>query len=254
MMTTRLEIGLLLAFAGALLWAVFGPAVPQHAHYHDFADARVWLGVPCALDVLSNLPFAVGGLWGLATLQRLQPGAKAGGQQHLAALFFIGLVLTALCSGFYHLHPDNAGLVIDRLGMVVAFAGLLAVAVADRVSARAGVLTAATVLLLGPLSIWAWAASGNLLSWVVLQAGGVLLMLTLASFRPVVGAWGVSLGVVVTFYALAKVLELSDHLVFEWTDGLVSGHSLKHVVAALAARPVIRAVHNVAQTRNEEAL
>ena len=53
MMTTRLEIGLLLAFAGALLWAVFGPAVPQHAHYHDFADARVWLGVHWSFDAFA---------------------------------------------------------------------------------------------------------------------------------------------------------------------------------------------------------
>jgi hypothetical protein len=112
----------------------------------------------------------------------------------LATLFFAGLVLTALCSGFYHWQPDDAGLTVDRLGMVVAFAGLLGLAAADRVSARAGWGTAGSVLLLGSLSVLVWASSGNLLPWVVLQGGGMLLVMALALRMPVGGAWGIAWG------------------------------------------------------------
>ena len=236
-----LESALLLALVVALLGACLGPTVAQHAHYHAFADQRAWWGVPFAMDVLSNLPFAVGGIWGLLVMRRRPAGTQTDPetQRPLAALFFAGLVLTALCSSAYHWQPDNAGLVLDRLGMVVAFAGLVGLAVADRISARAGVMTAGAVLLLGPLSVAAWATSGNLLPWVVLQAEGMLLVLLLAACRPVAGAWGISLGSVMALYTLAKLLELGDPVVFEWTGGLVSGHSLKHVAAALAAWPVI---------------
>ena len=41
---------------GALLLA-HGP-IAQFAHYHEFADQSVLLGVPHAADVLSNLGFA----------------------------------------------------------------------------------------------------------------------------------------------------------------------------------------------------
>ena len=266
----RPESALLLALAIALLVACLGPAVAQHAHYHAFADQRTGWGVPFAMDVLSNLPFAVAGLWGLMALRRLpadtesrarptsavaaQPMQQPSAQPALAALFFIGLLVTAACSSFYHWQPDNAGLVIDRLGMVVAFAGLLGLAVADRISGRAGLATAATVLALGPLSVMVWATSGNLLPWVVLQAGGMLLIGLLAVCRatrkPVPGAWGIPLAAVIALYALAKVLELGDHPVFELTHHLVSGHSLKHIVAALAAWPLIRVMHNHARIRH----
>jgi hypothetical protein len=247
---SRVESTLLMALAIAVLVACFGPAVAQHAHYHAFADQRTGWGVPFAMDVLSNLPFAVAGVWGLVALRRFQPGA----QPALAALFFTGLLITAACSSFYHWQPDNAGLAIDRLGMVVAFAGLLGLAVADRISARAGLATAATVLALGPLAVMVWATSGNLLPWVVLQGGGMLLIGLLAAHRstakPIAGGWGIPLVAVIALYALAKVLELSDHSVFEFTRGLVSGHSLKHAVAALAAWPVIAVMHNHASHRH----
>ncbi len=266
---SRPESALLLALVVALLVACFGPAVAQHAHYHAFADQRTGWGVPFAMDVLSNLPFAVAGVWGLIALQRMpadtlsstQPisyarapsVAQPRAQHALAALFFMGLLATAACSSFYHWQPDNAGLAIDRLGMVVAFAGLLGLAVADRISGRAGLATAATVLALGPLSVMVWATSGNLLLWVMLQGGGMLLMVLLAFCRPtrkpIAGAWGIPLAAVVALYALAKVLELGDHQMFEWTRGLVSGHSLKHAVAALAAWPVIEVMHNHARNR-----
>ncbi len=258
---SRVESALLLAVAIALLVACFGPAVAQHAHYHAFADQRAGWGVPFAMDVLSNLPFAVAGVWGLIALRRLpadtpssaQSVSQPGAQPAVAALFFAGLLVTAACSSFYHWQPDNAGLAIDRLGMVVAFAGLLGLAVADRISGRAGLTTAATVLALGPLSVMVWATSGSLLPWAVLQGGGMLLIGLLAVCKatrtPIAGAWGIPLPAVIALYALAKVLELADHEVFELTHHLVSGHSLKHAVAALAAWPLIRVMQNHATLR-----
>ena len=265
---SRPESALLLALGLALLVACFGPQVAQHAHYHAFADQRTAWGVPFAMDVLSNLPFAIAGIWGLVGLRRLsklaqsstqlsipkaEPTSGPGAQPALAALFFVGLLVTAVCSSFYHWQPDNAGLAIDRLGMVVAFAGLLGLSVADRISGRAGLATAATVLAVGPLSVMVWSTWGNLLPWALLQGGGMLLIVFLAVCRAtserIPGAWGIPLAVVIALYALAKVFELADHPVFELTHHLVSGHSLKHAVAALAAWPVIRVMHNHATAR-----
>ena len=260
---SRSESVLLLAFGLTLLVACFGPHVAQQAHYHAFADQRSVWGVPFVMDVLSNAPFAIAGVWGLAGLWRLQRsspasdlvanGARWGVQPALAALFFAGLIVTAVCSSFYHWQPDNAGLAIDRLGMVVAFAGLLGLAVADRISARAGVATAAAVLAFGPLSVMVWDTSANLLPWALLQGGGMVLILLLAvcptTRNPISDAWGIPLGVVIALYAFAKLFELTDQAVFDLTQHLLSGHSLKHVVAALAALPVIRVMHNRATAR-----
>jgi 1-acyl-sn-glycerol-3-phosphate acyltransferase len=48
----------------------------------------------------------------------------------------------------HHWQPNDAALIFDRLGMVVAFAGLTGLAAANRVSARAGRLLGLAVLLL----------------------------------------------------------------------------------------------------------
>jgi hypothetical protein len=43
-------------------------------------------------------------------------------------------------------------------------------------------------------------------------------------------------------YALAKLFEIGDHAIWHLTDQTLSGHTLKHLVASLAAVPVIVAL------------
>ena len=154
---TRSETSLVVALILAIALACLGPAVAQYADYHAFADQRTLWGLPFAMDVLSNAPFALLGAWGLLRLQsmRTPPARRTGfvalvpcdAQRPLAQLFFGGLVLTALCSGYYHLQPNDVGLAIDRMGMLVAFAGLLGLA-APLIGALIGPLVALPGLVL----------------------------------------------------------------------------------------------------------
>lgn len=249
---SRAETGLFVGLSAALLLAILGPGVAQVAGYHTFADQRAMWGLPYAMDVLSNLPFFAVGLFGLFALRRPPAGPYAGSQTALAALFFTGLMVTAGCSAWYHLHPDNAGLAIDRMGMVVAFAGLLALATVDRVSDRAGMGVAAAVLVSGPLAVMDWSLTGNLLPWAVLQGGGMVLLLVLGTCKVVPGAWGIPVFSVVAWYVLAKFLELGDHIIFDASLGHISGHTLKHCAAAMAAWPVIKFMHNGAQFQGRQ--
>ena len=242
---SRREIAVVAVFAVLLLVALFAPAVAQPGEYHAFADQRRWLAVPNMLNVLSNIPFAIGGVWGLWVLLRTPPQALAQAERGMAALFFAGLVLTSLCSGWYHWFPNNNGLALDRLGMAVAFAGLLGLAAADRLGARAGWAVGVAVLVLGPLSVAVWAVSGNVLPWALVQFGGMLLVVGLLFCQPVPGAMGVPIGLVIALYALSKLFEHFDPQVYALTAGVVSGHSLKHLVASLAAWPVVVALHRV---------
>ncbi|MBI2771737.1 MAG: hypothetical protein HYX47_19080 [Burkholderiales bacterium] len=250
---SRLENLLLAALAGLLALAVFGPAVSQPASYHAFADQRAWLGIPFAMDVLSNLPFAVAGLAGAWALWRAPAGVISNVQRAMAALFFGGLVLTALGSSWYHLRPDDAGLVIDRCGMSVAFAGLLGLAAAGRVSERAGAALGLAVLLLAPLSVQRWSQTGNLLPWLVLQFGGMALVLALACIRPRLAALDIRWGAIILVYAAAKLFELADHEIHALAGELVSGHTLKHIAAAAAGWPVIAALGRLREARQNAA-
>lgn len=234
---------LVLAIAAALL-----PAVPLHAGYHEFVDARSWLELPNAADVLSNLPFALMAALGWRALRRIPEARLDAGRRALALVFFAGLLLTTFTSGFYHLAPGDAALAVDRLGIGVAFAGLLGLATADRIGLRAGLALGVLVALAAPMAALWHAATGNMTPWAVLQGGGLLLLLALAGRRAQPGALGFSLLAVLGWYALAKGLELGDAQVFTWTLGTLSGHSAKHLVATLAAWPVLRALRRAAET------
>ena len=243
------EWALLVAAAALLAFAVWGPFLPASAHQHDFADQRGWQGLPCALDVLSNLPFAVTGVWGLVWLRRLGALRLCLATRATAALFFVGLVLTTAGSSWYHWQPDNAGLLWDRLGMSVAFAGLLGLAVVGRISPRAGLATALGLMVAAPAAVLAWAHTGNLTPWAVVQFGGMLVVLALACLPHRHGALVLQLGPLIAWYAAAKVMELADHSVYEATAGWVSGHTLKHLLAAGAALPVLFAMARLHHSR-----
>jgi hypothetical protein len=247
---------LLWALLSLTAFAIFGPYVAQPLHHHDFADRRTWTGIPNAMDVLSNLPFALWGAAGLIVLlwRRVQGAAPRNSTQiWLAATFFMGLILTAGASSCYHLQPTDASLLIDRLGMVIVFAGLLGLAGANRVSARAGVALAGCVLLAGPISVVGWSTSGNVLPWLVVQFGGLLLIASVTRLPSLPGTIDVRWGWIVLIYLVAKLLEMSDAAVFEISEHGVSGHSLKHAVAGFAAWPVLSALMSHPKSRAESA-
>ena len=142
-------------FALLLLVAIAGPALPAPGLAGTRLSPTSAAGAACpyAMDVLSNLPFAAIGLWGLRWLHWLERAHEAAQDASplpqsvaqppvntldCAWMFFAGLLLTAAGSAFYHLQPDDLRLAADRAGMAVAFAGLIGLAVCERVSARAG--------------------------------------------------------------------------------------------------------------------
>ena len=108
-----------------------------------------------------------------------------------------------------------------------------------------GAVLAGFTLLLAPVAAGLPLVNGNMGPWAVVQGGGLVLLAALAGLRPRPGAAGFSIATVIVLYALAKGLEVADPAVFELTRGGVSGHSLKHGVAALAAVPVLLALHRL---------
>ncbi|MDI9334102.1 MAG: hypothetical protein QM533_06965 [Cytophagales bacterium] len=211
---------------------------------HHFIDSRAWLGIPNAADVLSNLPFALLGIWGLLLQVKLRKPSQRliNRESFVLTLFFIGLIFTTIGSGLYHLAPSNETLVWDRAGMAFAFAGMLGIAASERISSRSGIWLGLASLLAGALSLIVWRQTNDVLPWSVLQFGSMAMVLALAVTRPTTKALGISLLWIVIFYGTAKVVEAADSFVFEATGHFVSGHTLKHLVASLAALPVIRSL------------
>jgi hypothetical protein len=224
------------------------PRIPQPLSYHQFADRRGFLGIPNFGDVASNLPFAVIGIWGLLFLLRSNSRQKAGlfldrREQWPYLFVFAGLLLTAIGSTYYHLAPDNAHLMWDRLPMTITFMSLVAAVIAERISLRLGLWLLPVLLCIGMGSVvqWYWSevrGAGDLRFYAAVQAYSVLVIL-LAFFFPRRYTRSSDLGLVVGFYVLAKVLEHHDKQIFAALHE-VSGHTLKHLAAAVAGYCILR--------------
>jgi hypothetical protein len=227
----------------AIALAVFLPAMPQPAEYHDFADKRAAYGIENFLDVTSNLAFTLAGLAGLAAVLRPRTCFAGAAERWPYAVFFVGVLLTGAGSCYYHLQPNNESLFWDRLPMTVSFMSLIAAQIVDRVDARTGLLALVPMLLLGIGTAVYWILTerlgrGNVVPYAVLQAYSVIVLLQLAATHPSRYTHGGAIYAVFAGYLLAKGFEHFDREIFALT-GAVSGHTLKHVAAGIAGLPVV---------------
>ena len=230
--------GLVVLLAGIAM-IVHGP-IAQLPHYHEFADQRTVLGIAHGWDVLSNLGFLAVGLWALAAAHGRGDVPEAAARN----LFFFSLLLTAAGSTWYHLAPDNARLVFDRLPIAIACAALLAAALARIHGGRIpGLLPILLVVAVGSVYWWSWTESlgrGDLRPYLLLQFAPLVLVPLWQWLQGAPIAERVDFGIAIALYAAAKAFELQDGAVLAAT-GLVSGHTIKHLLAALAAVFIARA-------------
>lgn len=225
----------------ALLFA-HGP-IAQLPNYHQFADHSVLLGVPNGADVLSNLGFALVAAWGLLRLWPMQGLAALDAGRHGYRLFLVALLLTACGSAFYHLAPDDARLVWDRLPIALACAGLLA---AVRAECRAKPPSRTATLWLGVFAVFSvawWAVTeqrgaGDLRPYLLLQGLPLVLIPLWQWIYHAPRRDRLAFGCALALYAAAKFAEMGDHALLA-ALGVVSGHTLKHLLATAAAAVLV---------------
>lgn len=237
----KVAVPIALALAAAA-WGIFAPPLLQDQAYHRFADTRVFAGVVNAADTLSNLTFLVVGVLGLVFLQRERAAASSARFATPREIvpywvFCAGVALTSAGSAWYHLAPDDARLVWDRLPMTIAFMSLVAAVVSERVSVRAGAALLWPLVLLGLASVayWRWSALAgfeNLRPYLAVQFGSIAVVLALSLLYRSRYTHGWVIFVLAAAYGVAKVVEVYDRQIYEAGQWL-SGHTLKHLAAAL---------------------
>lgn len=233
------------AFVIALIASVFVAPVAQPDTYHAFHDARTIAGIPSFMNVVSNLPFAIIGLLGLHRLHAAGGGMNAGARTCFR-IMFAAVLSTGAGSAWYHLAPDNQSLFWDRLPIAITAAALFCGFLAERFDAPARLahFALAVTVAIAAASVLHWSVSGDLRFYIIVQfypliAIPAVIMLTASSRLPGAG-WLLALGL----YVAAKGAELFDEALSHSLFSL-SGHTLKHLLAALALWVVWRMVRGM---------
>ena len=223
---------------------IYGP-IAQTGDYHAFADRSELLGIPHAQDVLSNFGFAIVGLWGIFTLwpERCHPAIERAFLPY--GLFLIGLVLTACGSAYYHMAPDNARLVWDRLPIALACAGLLTAVWSETALAKGRVVIVTVLLALYSVASVLWwyitelEGRGDLRPYLLLQILPIILIPLWQSIYRSALPDRLWFGAALLLYIVAKFVEANDHLLLATTNNAVSGHTLKHLFAIAAVAAIV---------------
>lgn len=220
---------------GSLVLVLSMQPFGQDQAYHDFGDRRTFFGIPNFFDVISNIPFLLVGIAGI----NFCFAARSVSFRAAWLTFFAGVAIVSVGSGYYHWNPTNETLVWDRLPMTIGFMGLFAALLAEYVNASFGRFLLAPAIMMGLFSVFYWHWFDDLRFYVWIQfipllTIPVLMMLFQSSYSR---QW--LLLVALACYMFAKLFEAYDREVFEFTQGLFSGHSLKHLMAALGCLSVL---------------
>jgi hypothetical protein len=233
------------AFVGAMALAMLvHGSIEQPAGYNDFADVRSWLGIARAADVLSNAPFAIMAAWGLWKLRAPPHGLPA---PALAAyrIFFVSLALTAFGSACYHLDPDNDRLLWDRLPIALGSASLIAAVHAQTHAHSSRALLVWLSVAAMASVIWWWVGdrrgAGDLRPYLGFQVATLVLVPLWQWQARRNRRERIAFALAIALYVLAKVAEVADREIYAALS-IVSGHTIKHLLAAAAAVAITFAI------------
>lgn len=226
----------------SILGVFFIAPIPQDPHYHQFADQRHLGSINHFWNVMSNLPFLLVGIYGLWRFKKINI-------EHIQSAYFcfcVGVILVCFGSGYYHFNPNNHTLVWDRLPMTIAFMALFSLLLHERVASNPKTFTLIPLLFIGATSVfyWDWTESlgrGDLRFYALVQFLPIMLIPLILWLYPKRYFNSGYLLWAFVFYFLAKLLEHFDVIIYQ-TLGQMSGHSLKHVSAAIAVLLIIHAV------------
>ncbi|MFZ1701333.1 MAG: hypothetical protein WBO10_13100 [Pyrinomonadaceae bacterium] len=213
------------------------PPFGQDQDYHNFADGRGAFGIPNFGDVVSNLGFLVAGLFGLKACLEKSLGAL----RSAWIVMFAGIGLVGIGSSYYHWNPNDYTLVWDRMALTVGFMGLFVALLGEYISERFRWFLPLAVLM-GVISVlyWNWFQDLRFYYWVQLVpllvlASVMMLFPAKYSHQRLVLAGAI-------WYGFAKLAELGDRAVFAATQDVISGHTIKHLAAAVGCGLMLRAL------------
>ncbi len=218
---------------------LFSNKIPQNIGYHHFSDTKAFISIPNTLNVLSNLPFLIIGIFALYSLfYKNKTSYNIVNSNKLAYLtFFLGISLVGFGSSYYHLWPSNNTLVWDRLPMTFAFMGLFSIIIGEYISEKKARLLLFPLLIVGILSVLYWwysesQGSGDLRYYIVVQffpiiTIPIILLFFKSQYNNKLAYW-----ILLTSYIAAKFFEYFDFEIHQ-TLIFISGHSIKHIIPCI---------------------
>lgn len=174
--------------------------IAKQINYCDFADKRCIHGIPNIGDVISNLAFILAGFYQYVYNDNINLG--------------IICILIGIGSTYFHWTPSLITLYWDRLPMIIGMAYIMY---------QYTEIAFQELLLHGLLSLEYRERTNDLSLYVAYQLNMIIFLI-----------WTNGFSLPVIFYIMAKEFEDYDKEVYTATKQIISGHTIKHILAGIA--------------------
>jgi hypothetical protein len=245
MFIARYRHHLLCGVAALIVLGLFLHApIPQDPGFHQFADQRNLGQIANFFNVGSNALFFLVGVAGLLRVRQIVPPASQALPAYITLCSSVALV--SLGSAFYHLAPGNLTLIWDRMPIAIAFMALFSMLLHERVLRANAPATLWPLVGAGLLAAgyWLWTEQhgvGDLRAYALVQFLPIALMPLILWLFPGQYLNNTWLWRALLLYGVAKLAEHFDLAIFDALR-VLSGHSIKHMLAAWAAWCIILAL------------
>lgn len=185
---------------------ILGKLNKLDTHYHDFADKNKYT------DILTNLPILISGLY-ISSSKNIK-------------LKILGyhVILLSLASSYYHLNPNNKTIFLDLLSISL-ISSLLIIYLLKIEDNNIRFI----IYFIGIISVLYWNYSGNLFPYSLLWLTSTFLLLYV--YYDTKYKWK-SL-IIISLIILIRIVEIYDKKIYNLTNNILSGHSLKHILAGI---------------------
>jgi len=226
--------------------------IAQDVNYHNFIDSRTIFNIPNFNNVISNVGFILLSCIGFFKL------TISNKKSNLLYFLLGGILLTGIGSAYYHWNPNNTTLVFDRLPMVLVFMTFFTFVIVNYINQINYKIYFTLLLGTGILSVLYWSYSesigmGDLRPYILVQFLPLLLIpIILLLFKQNNNNNNNNntyyIIPVLAFYILAKLTEHFDELIYTTSSKIISGHSIKHYLAAIAAYYIYKWMYSLQKT------
>lgn len=175
--------------------------------YHQFSDTLALFNVPNARNVVSNAALLIPAVYLLSR-----------GKFNQLVPLLLGL---ALSSSYYHLNPNKQTILLDMVFVIT----LNTVVLSYFVNKSNGYI----IILLGLISVFYWNQTTDSRPYVSLQ----ILIFMYCVYKVYPTNTGYLLLPLLLISFMTRFSEVNDKEIYETTNHLLSGHSLKHIFAGI---------------------
>jgi len=194
-------------------------SLPQE--YHNFADKRIFLGIPNMMNVISNFVFLI-------------PAIIYFKRTKKNTLLILHIILLSIASGYYHFNPSDETIFWDIL-MIATTSMIVLITISDT---KYGLLLYSYAI----FSILYWKYSDDLRLYILILIG-VPLYIVLKYYKNI--NLKKYIYVIVFMGILTRISEHNDHFIYKLTNKQISGHTLKHIFAIIAVWYVVKLLQKV---------